>query len=95
MTEIAKIALITFMFCALGQKRMIFNWYQRLIKPLPWYLSRPLGGCYKCLTGEICFWYLILTMQFIDYKDIIELLFLTSFGIMVSVVYNKIYCLLK
>jgi len=92
MIEIFKISLIAFMFVALGQKKKsIFHWYQILIKPLPWYIKNPLGGCYKCLTGEVCLWYFIFTKPF----NIVELLFFCSAGIMSAMIYNKIYCYLK
>jgi hypothetical protein len=92
MYEIIKISLITFMFCALGQdKGMIFYWYQQLIKRLPHYLYYPLGGCYMCFTGQICFWYFIITKPF----NIVELLFFISAGIMSAVIWNKLYCWLR
>jgi len=91
MIEVLKISLITFMFCALGQEGMIFEFYQKLIKKLPTWIYKPLGGCYKCLTGQVCLYYFIFTKPF----NIIELLFFVSAGILSSMFYNKIYCLLK
>jgi hypothetical protein len=92
MIENMKISLIAFMFCALGQDEgMIFYWYQRLIRRLPEYLCRPLGGCYICFTGQVCLWYFVITRPF----QIIELLFFISFGILSAMLYNKIYCWLK
>jgi hypothetical protein len=91
MIDILKISLISFMFCALGSEGMIFAWYQRLINRLPDWLCKPLGGCYKCFTGQVMLWYFILFKQF----NIIELLFFVSAGILCSMIYNKIYCYLK
>jgi hypothetical protein len=92
MFEIFKISLIAFMFCALGQDEgMIFHWYQKMLKNLPAWINFPLGGCYICFTGQICFWYFIVTKPF----NIIELLFFVSAGILSSMVYNKFYCWLK
>jgi hypothetical protein len=90
MIEILQISLITFMFCALGEEGMIFEWYQKLICRLPEWLCRPLGGCYKCFTGQIMLWYIIFTKPF----KIIEFLFFVSAGIIMSMIYNKIYCYL-
>ena len=87
--DFLKISLITFMFCALGQnERDVFYFYQRWIERFPWYLNRPLGGCYKCFTGQACLWFFLITKPF----DIIELLFFVSAGIFCSMIYNKIYC---
>jgi len=92
MYEIAKISLIAFMFCALGQEKGdIFHWYQKLLRRLPDFLRKPLGGCYMCFTGQICFWYFVITKPF----KILELLFFVSAGIMIAMIYNKIYCYLK
>jgi hypothetical protein len=91
MIEILKISLIAFMFCALGTEGMIFEWYQKLIKKLPKYLNKPLGGCYLCFTGQVCLWYFLFTKPF----NIIELLFFVCAGIFCSMIYHKIYCFLK
>jgi hypothetical protein len=91
MIEILKISLIAFMFCALGEKGMIFEWYQDLINQLPEWLCRPLGGCHLCFTGQCCLWYFLFTKPF----NLIELLFFVSAGIFMSAVYNKIYCYLR
>jgi len=91
MIEILKISLIAFMFSALTQEEhSLLSWYGRLIEKLPWWLCKPLGGCYRCFTGQVCFWYLV-----IGKREILEILFLTSFGIMTSMIYNAIYCNLK
>lgn len=74
------------MFCFLQRKKMIFYWYRKLIRKLPWYLYKPLGGCYACLTGEVLFWYYIIKIRPIN---VIDLLFYTSVGIALSYVYDK------
>ena len=100
MYEIFKISLIAYMFCALGQDEgMIFHWYQKLIKRLPKWLGWPLGGCYKCFTGQVCFWYFCFSKDALDYgtfaRATIELLFFVAAGIFCSMIYNKIYCFLN
>jgi|GEM_PF-2698783 len=91
MTEILKISLITFFISALIQEEHTpLSWYGNLIDGLPWYFRKPLGGCYKCFTGEICLWYFILTKPF----NIIEFGFFIFAGIFSAMIYNKIYCFL-
>ena len=87
MIELLKITLIVYVFCALGEPGNIFAPYQRLIARLPDWLYNPLGGCHKCLTGQVCFWYYLITKPF----NIIELLFFTSLGIFLSLLYNFIW----
>jgi hypothetical protein len=79
------------MFSALGEEGMIFHWYRKLICRLPEWLCRPLGGCYRCLTGQICLWYFLFTKPF----NIVELLFFCSAGIFCSMIWNEIYSWLK
>jgi len=94
MIEILKISLIAFIFSALVQrKQSIFSWYNKLIRKLPWYLYFPLGGCYLCVTGEIMLWYFIFKTRIPEV--VISCLFFISAGIAISMIYNKIYCLLK
>jgi len=90
--EILKISLITFTISYLiGEKRTPLSWYGRLIKRLPWYLCKPLGGCYKCFTGEVFLWYYVFTKHF----NIIDLLFFVSAGIFCAMIYHRIYCFIK
>jgi len=89
MPDIIKISLIAFMFCTLGDEGMIFNRYQKLIEKLPEWLFFPLGGCYLCFTGQLCFWYFLIT-NFHDYV-LIDHLFFVSAGIFLSAIYHKIY----
>jgi len=93
MFEIIKISLITFMFAALVQEpHTPLTWYGKLLDKLPWYLQKPLGGCYRCVTGEVLLWYYVFTF---DHYSLIDNLFYPSFGIICSMVYNMIYCTLK
>ena len=90
--ELLKISLIAFMFSAIVQKRRsIFTWYRFLIEKLPWWLARPLGMCYMCVTGQVCLWYYLFTKRF----DALEFMFFVTAGIGLSMVYNKIYCYLN
>jgi len=87
MIEIIKISLICYVFTRLIKEEHIFQAYGKLIKRFPWWLYNPLGGCFMCLTGEVLLWYYIFTQPF----NIIDLLFWPSCGIMLTLIYDKIY----
>ena len=91
MIEILKISLIAYMFCALGEEGKLFHFYQRVICKLPKYLCKPLGGCFMCFTGQVCLWYFVITKPL----KIIELLFFCSAGILISMIWNRLYQFLK
>lgn len=94
MIEIFKISLIAFMFCALGQgEGMIFSWYQQLIADLPEWISKPIGSCYKCFTGQVMFWFYLIT--YFESYNLIDHLFFISAGILSAMAYHKIYCFLN
>jgi hypothetical protein len=90
---VIKISLIVYVFCALGEPGMVFSWYRKLIDRLPDWLYNPLGGCHKCLTGQVCFWFFLIT-QYNSY-DLIEHLFFTSLGIFLSLIYNWVWTRLE
>ncbi len=59
-SDIFKVSIIAFMFHALGEKGMIFNFYfawleRRKERGLPEWLYKPLGGCEKCWCGQVLF----------------------------------------
>lgn len=82
-----KISLICSMFVFIGEPDMIFAPYQRLINRLPLYLYKPLGGCSKCLTGQVALWYFLFTQPF----NIIELLFFISLSILFTSIITKLW----
>jgi len=85
--EILQISLIIFMFTALGDPGEIFAWYQKLIDPLPDWLNKPLGGCGKCMAGQVMFWYYIFTHDY----NLIEHLFYVSLTIFLVNIYSLIW----
>ena len=90
---IIKIALIAYVFVQSIKPEEIFAWYGKLIDPLPEWLWKPLGGCFKCFTGQLCFWAYLVT-YFHDYNlkdNLIDHLFFTSLGIFLSLIYNTIW----
>jgi len=92
MTEILKISFIAFMVSAiLQQDQSLLSWYHKAIARLPWYLCKPLGGCYKYFVGQVCLWYFIFTKPF----NLIELAFFVTAGIAASMVYHFVYCFLN
>lgn len=87
--EIIKITFIAYVFFILGETGRIFNFYQKFIERLPWWLRNPLGGCHICLVGQTLFWsYLILHIK--EY-DLIDHLFYPSFGILLAITLNYLY----
>jgi hypothetical protein len=92
MIDILKISLIAFMTSAMiQQRRSLFKWYKKLIKRLPWYLYFPLGGCYKCFTGQVMLWYYLIKHNFVIDKWI-DFGFFIAVGIFLSMIYHLIYC---
>ena len=85
--ELIKLSLISYMFVALGRDGFIFSSYRRLLHRFPEWLANPLGGCFMCFTGQVCLWYYIFTKPF----NIIELLFYPSAGIMLSLVWDRLF----
>lgn len=94
---ILKISLITTIIAALiKEKKTPLSWYGRLIKKLPWYICKPIGGCYKCFTGEVFLWYFVFTKPFdLSFRYSFDLLFFVCAGIFMAMIYNKIYCFLN
>jgi hypothetical protein len=90
---IIKISVIAFVFYILGEPGMIFGWYQRLISNLPEWLWKPLGGCLKCWSGQVAFWYYLVT-NFKSY-NLIDHLFFTSACILVATTLNYLYGITK
>jgi len=93
MLIVVKISLICYVFCALQEPEMIFSFYQKLIYKLPNWLYFPLGGCYKCLTGQVCLWYYLI--NYFNSYNIIDHLFFISSGIFLSLIYNKLWDFLE
>ena len=98
MIEIAKISLIAAMISMLIQEEHSpLSWYRKLIERLPWWLCKPLGGCYMCFTGQVCLWYYLITRLTIyryEYDPVDHLFFIFA-GILFAMVYHKIYCWLR
>ena len=87
--DLIKISLITFIFYALGEPGMIFDWYQKLIGRLPELLWKPLGGCLRCFSGQVGFWFYLI-VYFKEY-NFFDHLFFVSATIFLSMVYHGIY----
>ena len=87
--DAVKIVLISVTFVNLGEPGMIFAWYQKLINPLPNYLFNPLGGCVKCFTGQVSFWFYLI--KYFNSYNFIDHLFFVSLSIILSLIINKIW----
>lgn len=96
MIEILKISLILYMVDTLIQEEhTLLSWYGKLIERFPWYFKKPLGGCYMCFTGQMCFWYYLLNRIALHQYDGLDHLFYVFASVLMSMVYNKIYCYLR
>lgn len=82
-----KISVICSIFTFMGEPDMIFSGYQRLINRLPNFLYKPMGGCAKCLTGQVALWYFLFTQPF----NLFELLFFISLSILFTSIIVKIW----
>jgi hypothetical protein len=92
-TYLIQLIIISFVFHILINPEEIFDWYGRLIHNLPLYLWKPLGGCLKCLTGQVTFWgYLI---KYFHSYNLLTHLFFVSLGIIAALILNKLYDLIK
>lgn len=77
------------MFYVLGEPGMILDWYQKLIAHLPEVLWKPLGGCLRCFSGQVSFWFYLIT-YFKEYNFLNHLFFASS-AIFLSMIYHAIY----
>jgi hypothetical protein len=92
MIILLKISFIAYMIYWLGDPEEFFAWHQKLIKDLPIWLYKPLGGCYRCFTGQICFWAYIV-IYFKDY-DLIDHGAFVAGGIFLSMIYNLLFAII-
>jgi len=67
---------------------MILNWYSNLIDRLPEWLSFPLGRCEKCLSGQLAFWYYLIS-DFNEYNIFVHILFTTT-TIFITLILTKL-----
>lgn len=89
---IFEISFIAYMIYWLTDPEEIFGWYGQLISKLPKWLWKPLGGCYRCFTGQVMMWsYLVI--YFKEY-NLIDHGFFIAGGIFLSMVYNLIFAII-
>lgn len=92
MMDCFKISIICFMFVVLGEPDHIFAPYQRLINKLPWYLNKPMGSCFYCLTGEVSLWYYVFKIRIdITFEGILTFLAFISFSIFLTRIYSIVW----
>lgn len=89
MIEILKISIICFAFFVCGETGNIFNFYFRWIEDLPAWLRKPMGGCLRCMSGQVLFHYYWIT-HLNDYS-VIEQLFYPAMGIVLATIYTYLY----
>jgi len=85
------IAIFAVVFCEmLITSGNIFAFYGRMIERLPDWITKPLGGCPKCMAGQIALWgYLLLPgYKFLDHLVfVIVTIFLTE---VLTLIYGKL-----
>jgi hypothetical protein len=87
--EIIKISIICFVFWTLSEPGQIFNWYFSLIEDLPHWLQKPLGGCVRCMSGQVLFWYYLI-VHFNEYR-LLDHLFYPAAGIILATILERLY----
>lgn len=60
MLEILKVGIFAYIFWVLIQPEMILHFYWKWINKLPDYLYKPLGGCNRCVAGQIGTWFYLI-----------------------------------
>jgi len=89
MLEILKLSIIVFIFWTLGESGQIFNFYFRWIENLPTWLNKPIGGCLRCMSGQVLFHYYWITH--LQNYHLIDQLFYPAAGILLATIYQYLY----
>jgi hypothetical protein len=89
MLDIVKISIIVFIFWICGETGGIFNFYFKLIEGLPAWLNKPLGGCVRCMSGQVLFHYYWITH--LHNYNIVDQLFYPAAGIFLAIIYTYLY----
>jgi hypothetical protein len=98
MTDIVTISFLiaigSFTFvCILQQPGEIFAWYPILIGKLPDWISKPMGLCEKCFSGQAALWLFPFWLSEGPYDPVMHILFvlLTIFQTtIVTILYRKL-----
>jgi hypothetical protein len=84
-----KLSLTAYVITTLIQPEQALSWYGKILDNMPYWVANPLGLCFKCFTGQVCFWgYLI---KYIHEYILIDHLFFTSLGIFLSLIYDWLW----
>jgi hypothetical protein len=81
--------VIVFTFYSLGESGMIFNFYFRTIECLPSWLYKPLGGCVRCMSGQVALWFFLI--KYFHSYNIVDHLFFCSAVILLTTLINYVY----
>jgi hypothetical protein len=68
----------------LTQPSEMFSWAFKLIDKLPFWLSKPLGGCAKCFSGQIAFWTYIVVFPY-QYSNILLSIYLHIYFVSLTI----------
>ena len=86
--EIIIISIICYVIFVLTQPEMIFHFYWKLIDKLPDWLYKPLGGCLVCFSGQVSFWFFLIT-HFKTYNPFYHIFFVCAV-IFAVLIYDKL-----
>jgi hypothetical protein len=74
----------------LTEPNEIFYFYYNLIRKLPEWLFKPLGGCLLCFTGQLTFWsYIFIFGYELTYKLIFTHLSVVAIAILINYIFKK------
>lgn len=89
MLEILKISVVAYVIFVLMSPGMIFHFYARLIDKIKWdWLYKPLGGCLMCFSGQVSFWYYLIT-HFREYNLFDHVVFISAV-ILIVMIFDKL-----
>lgn len=89
MLDILKISVVAYVIFVLMSPGMIFHFYARLIDKIKWdWLYKPLGGCLMCFSGQVSFWYYLIT-HFREYNLFDHVVFISAV-ILIVMIFDKL-----
>ena len=89
MLEMLKISVVAYVIFVLMSPGMIFHFYARLIDKIKWdWLYKPLGGCLMCFSGQVSFWYYLIT-HFREYNLFDHVVFISAV-ILIVMIFDKL-----
>jgi hypothetical protein len=88
-SDLIQLVFIAFVFHILMEPEELFDWYGKLIHNLPLWLWKPAGGCLRCFTGQILFWFYLI--KYFSVYSLQQHLFFVSLGIVLAITLQYLY----